>query len=148
MWWFFYVLSLGVMYLAWCDFAIDPTKEQRQIMVYANLGKNATETLQWLNKRSEKKAWAGHWKSKLAENDKMWDRWRAKSRACSSFSLISRALYTRLRPGRPVNSAYYYDVLRRLRENVRILRPEVWRQRNWLLRQRTVSQLLFHQEIF
>jgi hypothetical protein len=30
-------------------------------------------------------------------------------------------------------SAYYCDVLRRLRENVRRLRPELWRQKNWLL---------------
>jgi hypothetical protein len=35
--------------------------------------------------------------------------------------------------GQTVNSAYYCDVLRRLRENVRRLRPELWRQKNWLL---------------
>jgi hypothetical protein len=32
-----------------------------------------------------------------------------------------------------VNSVYYCDVLRLLRENVRRLRPELWRQKNWLL---------------
>jgi hypothetical protein len=31
------------------------------------------------------------------------------------------------------NSAYYHDVLRRLRENVRRLCPELWLQENWLL---------------
>jgi hypothetical protein len=35
--------------------------------------------------------------------------------------------------GQKVNSAYYCDVLRRLRENVRRLRPELWRQKNWRL---------------
>jgi hypothetical protein len=35
--------------------------------------------------------------------------------------------------GQTVNSAYYSDVLWRLRENVRRLRPELWRQTNWLL---------------
>jgi histone-lysine N-methyltransferase SETMAR len=35
--------------------------------------------------------------------------------------------------GQTVNSAYYCEVLRRLRENVRRLRPELWRQKNWLL---------------
>jgi transposase len=35
--------------------------------------------------------------------------------------------------GQTVNSEYYCDVLRRLRENVQRLRPELWRQRNWLL---------------
>jgi hypothetical protein len=35
--------------------------------------------------------------------------------------------------GQTVNSAYYCDILRRLRENVRRLHPELWRQKNWLL---------------
>jgi hypothetical protein len=35
--------------------------------------------------------------------------------------------------GQTVNSAYYCDVLQRLRENVRRFRPELWRQNNWLL---------------
>jgi histone-lysine N-methyltransferase SETMAR len=32
-----------------------------------------------------------------------------------------------------INSAYYCDVLRQLRENLRRLRPKLWRQKNWLL---------------
>jgi hypothetical protein len=32
-----------------------------------------------------------------------------------------------------VNSAYYCDALRRLLKNMRRLRPELWRQKNWLL---------------
>jgi hypothetical protein len=35
--------------------------------------------------------------------------------------------------GQTVNSVYYRDVLQWLRENVRRLRPELWRQKNWLL---------------
>jgi hypothetical protein len=35
--------------------------------------------------------------------------------------------------GQTVNFAQYYNVLRRLHENVRRLRPELWRQQNWLL---------------
>lgn len=34
---------------------------------------------------------------------------------------------------RTVNSEFYCDVLRRLREDVRRKRPELWRNRNWLL---------------
>jgi hypothetical protein len=34
--------------------------------------------------------------------------------------------------GQTVSFAYYCDVLRRLRKNVRRLRPEIWRQKNWL----------------
>jgi hypothetical protein len=35
--------------------------------------------------------------------------------------------------GQTVNFAYYSDLLWRLRENVRRLRPELWRQKKWLL---------------
>jgi hypothetical protein len=35
--------------------------------------------------------------------------------------------------GQTVNSAYYCDALWRLLEDVRRLRPEHWRQKNWLL---------------
>jgi hypothetical protein len=35
--------------------------------------------------------------------------------------------------GQTVKSAYYCDVLRRLRENMRRLRPELWPQKNWSL---------------
>jgi hypothetical protein len=35
--------------------------------------------------------------------------------------------------GQTVNSAYYCDVLRRLRGKVRRFRPKLWRQKNWLL---------------
>jgi transposase len=32
-----------------------------------------------------------------------------------------------------VNSGFYWDVLRRLRENLQRRRPELWRERTWLL---------------
>jgi hypothetical protein len=35
--------------------------------------------------------------------------------------------------GQRVNPTYYCEVLRRLRENVRRLRPGLWRKKNWLL---------------
>jgi hypothetical protein len=35
--------------------------------------------------------------------------------------------------GQTVNFAYYCDILRRLRENVRRLRLQLWPQQNWLL---------------
>jgi hypothetical protein len=34
--------------------------------------------------------------------------------------------------GQSVNFAFYCNILWRLRENVRRLRPELWRQNNWL----------------
>ena len=35
--------------------------------------------------------------------------------------------------GQSVNSGFYCDVLRRLRENVRRRRPKLWREQTWLL---------------
>jgi hypothetical protein len=35
--------------------------------------------------------------------------------------------------GKTVNSEYYSDLLRQLRENVQKLQPELWRQNTWLL---------------
>jgi hypothetical protein len=35
--------------------------------------------------------------------------------------------------GQRVNSAYNCELLRQLRENLRRLRPELWRQKSWLL---------------
>jgi hypothetical protein len=51
--------------------------------------------------------------------------------------------------GQTVNFTYYCNVLRLLRENVRIFRPELWRQKLVVAsRQRTVSDFPFHQAIF
>jgi hypothetical protein len=36
-------------------------------------------------------------------------------------------------PGQTVNGKVYYEVLRRLRENVRCKQPEMWKYGNWLL---------------
>jgi hypothetical protein len=50
--------------------------------------------------------------------------------------------------GQTVNSAYYCDILRRLRENVRRLLRELWQQLAVATRQRTVSHFLCEQGIF
>jgi hypothetical protein len=51
--------------------------------------------------------------------------------------------------GQIVNSAYYYGVLRRLRENVRRLRLEIWPQKGLVVaaQQRTVSRFIFTREL-
>ena len=36
-------------------------------------------------------------------------------------------------PGQTVNAAFYVEVLKRLKENVRMKRPDQWRNNTWLL---------------
>jgi hypothetical protein len=64
----FYVLLFGVVYLTWCDFAMDSTKDQHLMLCKSR--KSATETLQRLHELSGKEACTVHGKSKLtiAEN--------------------------------------------------------------------------------
>jgi hypothetical protein len=61
----------------------------------------------------ESMVYMGVWmeKSRLALDQEEWDRWRTKTRWCSSF-------------GQTANSAYFYDVLQWLHENV-------WRCNIW-----------------
>jgi hypothetical protein len=62
------------------------------------------------------------------------DRSKAKSRACSSFFNIKWIVHKEfVLAGQIINSAYCCDVLMRLREIVRRLRSELWRQKNWVL---------------
>jgi hypothetical protein len=109
-----YIFLFGPMYLVSSDFAMDPKKEQHQIL--CSFRKSATETLV-MNKTSV----CPIRKVKNHRDRKRRDRWTAKSRACSSFSLTSLKKF--VLPGQIVNPAYCCDVLRRLRGNVRKCAP-------------------------
>ena len=37
--------------------------------------------------------------------------------------------------GKTVNAAFYVEILKRLRDRVRRVRPELWEGRRWILRQ-------------
>lgn len=51
-----------------------------------------------------------------------------------SFFSISGIVHLEFVPAvATVNSNFYYNVLRRLREDMRRKRPELWRRRTWLL---------------
>jgi hypothetical protein len=90
----FYVLLFGVLYLAWCDFVMDLTKEQRQILckVWEKCDRDPGNdyTIVWGRKH---KPYTESPNSPRTE--KKWDRWRAKSRAWPSSSVISRGLFTK-----------------------------------------------------
>jgi hypothetical protein len=66
-------------------------------------------------------------KVKTTRDRKILDSRRAKSRACSSFSFTTKGIVHKkfTLAAQTANSACYYDLLRRLFENVRRLRPEI-----------------------
>jgi histone-lysine N-methyltransferase SETMAR len=54
--------------------------------------------------------------------------------ACSLFFDVKGIVHCEfVPPNTTINSDFYRDVLRRLRENVRRKRPELWHNHNWLL---------------
>jgi hypothetical protein len=92
-------------------FALDPTSE------CACLGKGAAKTLAMIRQafggESMSLRWVSEWHAWFRADKKRWDRWRAKSRECSLFSLTSRGLLTKkfVLAIQTLNSAYYCDIL-------------------------------------
>jgi hypothetical protein len=78
---------------------------------YGGEAMKKTSVFEWYNRFKE---------SSLVENH--------KRRQCSSLSSISRVLFTFefIPQGQTVNQAYYVELLKWLREAVRIKRPELW----------------------
>jgi hypothetical protein len=101
---------------------MDPTKEQRQILCddYTSIHGRKHEP---------------YMKSKLTETEKKARQVKSKVKSMHIiFSDITGIVNKEfVLVGQAVNSAYYCDVLWRLREHVRRLHPELWRQKNWLL---------------
>jgi histone-lysine N-methyltransferase SETMAR len=69
-------------------------------------------------------------KSKKGTTDPEFDKEHAH---CSFFDMKGFVHRGVVLPTTNVNSDFYCDVLRRLRENTRQKRPELWRSHNWVL---------------
>jgi hypothetical protein len=127
----FYVLLFGVVYLSCCDFAMHPAKEQHTIL--CKCWKKCDRPLQWLEKRSGMKAWALYecvWLA-CSVQGRQKKATQVNSILITFFDISVIVHKEFVLAGQTVYSTFY--VLRRLRENARRLRPELWRQRSWLL---------------
>jgi hypothetical protein len=89
--------------------------------------------------------------SKLTETEKVREV-KSKVKSMLIIFFTSRGLFTQkiILVGQTVNFTCCCDVLWRLREIVRRLCPELWRQKNWLLHHDNAPSLasFFHQGIF
>jgi hypothetical protein len=91
---------------------MDPGNEQQQILFRSR--RSAMETLAMIKQARQVKR-------------------KFKSMLIIFFDIKEIVHKNFVRAGQRVNSTYNCDVLRRLRENLRRLRPEFWRQKSWLL---------------
>jgi hypothetical protein len=129
--WFFTSFYLQCI---WPDAVSRCIRHRNSIKLCASIGKSATETLAMIRQAFGEEGMSRTRNVQTHRDREKRDRWRAKSRACSSFFYFKGIVCKEfVLAGQTANSAYYCDVLRWLGEYVRRLRPELWGQNYWLL---------------
>jgi hypothetical protein len=125
-------------------------RQRMYIKFCAYLGKCTTGTLvmvkQAFREKSVRHIRVFEWHARFREDRKLQDRWKAKLIIFLDIKEIVHKEF--VLAGQTVNSAYYGDVLRRLRENVWRLRPELWRKRTFCFITKCVISHFFFERAF
>jgi hypothetical protein len=130
--WVFMSFYLGIMHLAHCDFAMGPTKVQHNILCKSRKKCNGYPGKDYTSVQGRKHEPYMKGPNSPRPKDARQVRSKVKSMLII-FVDIKRIVHKEfVLTGQTVNSIYYWDILRLLREYVRRLRPELWRQKNWL----------------
>jgi hypothetical protein len=127
---------------------MDSTKEQHQI--FANLGKSATDSLAMIRQAFGEECMSRtrmfEWHVQVHQERKAR---QVKSKVKSMLIVLFDIKGIIHLAGQIVNSVYYCDLLKRLRENEGRLHTELWRQKNRMLQHdNTPSRASYSPRIF
>jgi hypothetical protein len=122
------------------------------IKFYANIGESSPETLpmiiQAFGEESVRRTRKIEWHTRFRADRKKERQVKSKAKSMLTVFIDVKRILNKefVLTHKTVNSAYYFDTLWRMHENVRRLRPELWKQKNLLLHHDNASSHTFGQK--